>query len=183
MPVTSSNIHENVAGTLPTAELISRIVREELERAERLRTEAKEAEALEARLGQYHDSVALLKARALRESDRVGKRTPPPLPEHYVTVGKAKDGVDPGDAFPHAMEFVARYERSKATDADLVNRFAHHAPCGDQAARYEKVRALLLQVAREIVDLTPACSEQYAAVEKLEGAMFLANAAIARHTV
>jgi hypothetical protein len=64
--------HEDAMHDTPiTAEAIRTIVREELERAERLRLEAEESAGLEERLGQYHDSVALRSARALRRQTPV----------------------------------------------------------------------------------------------------------------
>jgi hypothetical protein len=38
-----------------------------------------------------------------------------PLPEHYVTIGKAKDGAEPGTAFPHVLTFATRYPMGNDT--------------------------------------------------------------------
>ncbi len=63
----------------------------------------------------------------------------------------------------------------------MENRFMHHAPKGDQAQRYEKVRSAILQAATLCVDLTPCSPEQTRAVNALDEAMMLFNAAIARN--
>lgn len=68
----------------------------------------------------------------------------------------------------------------KPTLEQLTNRFSYHAPKGDQTGRYEKIRAALLEVAVMCVDLTPCSPEQTRALNALDEAMFLFNAAIAR---
>lgn len=67
------------------------------------------------------------------------------------------------------------------TDEQLDNRFTHHAPKGDQADRYSAVRASILETAKACRDLTPVSPEQTRAFNALDEAMFLFNAAIARH--
>jgi hypothetical protein len=74
-----------------------------------------------------------------------------------------------------AMAFTA------PTDAQLSHRFLHHSPKGDQADRYGKIRAEVLAVAKVFRDLTPVSPEQSRALNALDEAMFLANAAIARN--
>jgi len=69
---------------------------------------------------------------------------------------------------------------SKPTTEQLYNRFSYHAPKGDQAQRYEKIRAVILYTAKLCVDLTPCSPEQALALNALDQAMFLFNAAIAR---
>ncbi len=69
----------------------------------------------------------------------------------------------------------------KPTFEQLSNRFVHHAPHGDQAKRYETVRATILGVAKICVENTPCCPEQTRALDALDEAMFLFNAAIARN--
>jgi hypothetical protein len=70
---------------------------------------------------------------------------------------------------------------AKPTFEQLKHRFLYHAATGDQAARYEKVRAAILETARICVDLTPHSREQTRALNALDEAMFLFNAAIARN--
>lgn len=69
----------------------------------------------------------------------------------------------------------------KISKEEIANRFNYHAPHGDQATRYNKIRTKLGEMAQMIVDETPASREQTLAVGFLEQAMFHANAAIARH--
>jgi hypothetical protein len=68
-----------------------------------------------------------------------------------------------------------------ADGADLQNRFSYHAPKGDQAERYEHIRAEALRYARLINENTPASREQSLALTHLEDAVMWANAAIARN--
>lgn len=70
---------------------------------------------------------------------------------------------------------------AKPTDEQLTNRYNYHAPKGDQAKRYEAIRASVLMCAQHIVALTPCSSEQTRALNALDEAMMLANAAIARN--
>lgn len=70
---------------------------------------------------------------------------------------------------------------SPEQSTDIRNRFTYHAPKGDQAARYEHIRAAALSFAQLALDLTPQCREQSLAVTHLEEAVMFFNAAIARH--
>lgn len=67
----------------------------------------------------------------------------------------------------------------KPTDEELSNVFAHHAPFGDQAERYGKVRAAALEFAKVIRDLTPCSPQQTRAINSVQEAMMLANSSIA----
>lgn len=73
-----------------------------------------------------------------------------------------------------------------ATDKLLLERiekdFTYHPPQGDQAARYEKMRATAKEFAQLIVQLTPDGRERSVALTKLEESIMWANAAIARHS-
>lgn len=69
----------------------------------------------------------------------------------------------------------------KPSVAQLENRFRHHAPKGDQAERYGNVRHAILQAAVTCVGLTPCSPEQTRAINALDEAMMLFNAAIARN--
>lgn len=69
----------------------------------------------------------------------------------------------------------------KPTFEELTNRFTYHAPKGDQASRYETIRGAVLSVAQVGVNLTPCSPEQSRALNALDEAMFLFNAAIARN--
>lgn len=65
--------------------------------------------------------------------------------------------------------------------ADLVNRFTHHPPKGDQAVRYGEIRQHAMQLATRITESTPPSREQSLAITHLEEAVMWANAAIARN--
>lgn len=69
----------------------------------------------------------------------------------------------------------------KPTVDQLANRFNHHPPKGDQPERYTNVRHAIKQAAIECVRLTPCCPEQARALNALDEAMMLFNAAIARN--
>jgi len=69
----------------------------------------------------------------------------------------------------------------KPTEAQLINRYTYHAPKGDQAGRYEIIRAVILGAAKIGVEHTPCSPEQTRALNALDEAMFWFNASIARH--
>lgn len=69
----------------------------------------------------------------------------------------------------------------KPTREQLESRFLYHPPKDDQAARYCEVRTVLLDAAVICVKLTPCSPEQTRALNALDEAMFLFNAAIARN--
>jgi hypothetical protein len=69
----------------------------------------------------------------------------------------------------------------KPTVDQLADRFDYHAPKGDQPERYALVRHAIKQAAVECVRLTPCSPEQTRALNALDEAMFLFNAAIARN--
>lgn len=59
--------------------------------------------------------------------------------------------------------------------------FTYHPPKGDQAERYEAIRAMFRQVAETLCDHAPESRELSLSVTKLEEACMWANAAIARN--
>ncbi|HMP91129.1 MAG TPA: hypothetical protein PJ991_13075 [Kiritimatiellia bacterium] len=63
----------------------------------------------------------------------------------------------------------------------IENNLSHHAPKGDQAERYEKIRAKAKEFAYLIEDLSPKSREQSLAMINLEQSVMWANAAIARN--
>lgn len=65
------------------------------------------------------------------------------------------------------------------TNEQLENWFTYHAPKENQPAAYEKLRKAGLELARNIVELTPPSADQTAAIRKVREAVFTANAAIA----
>jgi len=73
-----------------------------------------------------------------------------------------------------------------ASDKQLLERieddFTYHPPQGDQAQRYEQLRATTKQLARLVIELCPDGRERSTALTKLEEAVMWANAGIARKT-
>lgn len=68
----------------------------------------------------------------------------------------------------------------KPTPEKLAHRFDYHAPKDDQVVRYAEVRYAIRQAAIACVGVTPCSPEQARALNALDEAMFLFNAAIAR---
>lgn len=64
---------------------------------------------------------------------------------------------------------------------DLKNRFSYHEPKGDQADRYEKIRATAAHFAMTVDELCPDSREKSLAMTKLEECVMWANASIARN--
>lgn len=79
------------------------------------------------------------------------------------------------------MAHLAPPKFAKPSSDQLRNRYSYHAPKGDQAARYEQIRQGFFDIAQMIVYLTPCSPEQTRALNALDEAMMLANAAIARN--
>lgn len=69
----------------------------------------------------------------------------------------------------------------KPTIEQLEHRYRHHPPKDNQAERYAEVRHAILNAAVKCVDLTPCSPEQTRALNALDEAMMLFNAAIARN--
>lgn len=67
-----------------------------------------------------------------------------------------------------------------AYDLDLENRFTYHAPGPGQPERYERVRAGGLALAELLEETCPSSPELTRAVNSIDDAVMLANAAIAR---
>lgn len=64
---------------------------------------------------------------------------------------------------------------------DLDRRFDYHAPDADRVGRHERVRAACKEFAEVLVDEVPVSRERDQALDKLEQALFYANAGIARN--
>lgn len=60
-----------------------------------------------------------------------------------------------------------------------LNRFEYHAPHGDQANRYGRIRATGRAMAEVILELAPDSAERTRALEALQLVTMLTNAAIA----
>lgn len=70
------------------------------------------------------------------------------------------------------------------SQADLDNWFTYHAPnaaAGDLVA-YETIRDAGKLLAEAILDQTPSCADQSAAIRKVREAVMTANAARACHS-
>lgn len=65
------------------------------------------------------------------------------------------------------------------TKEEIDHTFSYHAPKGDQPERYERIRAKAKELAEVIVESTPKCADQTAAIRKVREAVMTANAAIA----
>ena len=65
------------------------------------------------------------------------------------------------------------------TDDQLKNLFSYHAPFGDQAKRYELIRAAGLILAQTIQELAPESAEKTTAIRRVQESVMYANAAIA----
>lgn len=64
---------------------------------------------------------------------------------------------------------------------EIEKRFTHHPPHGNQADKYEIVRAAFRQLAETLNALCPESREKAVAFTELETAQFWANASIARN--
>ena len=62
---------------------------------------------------------------------------------------------------------------------DLDHIFMYHAPTPDQLPRYEALRAAAKRFAEAIVEHTPECADQSAAIRHVREAVMTANSAIA----
>lgn len=72
------------------------------------------------------------------------------------------------------------YEALMKSD-EIDNIFSYHAPHGNQAERYEKLRAEARSLAHTINELCPDSREKSLALTNLQTAVMMANAAIAIH--
>lgn len=63
--------------------------------------------------------------------------------------------------------------------ANVDDVFSYHRPEGHQPAQYEAIRGKARELARVILDNTPVCGDQQAAIRHLREAVMTANAAIA----
>lgn len=65
------------------------------------------------------------------------------------------------------------------TRANLDNIFTYHPPVGEDLEHYATIRAAGRQLAAAILDHTPNCADQQAAIRKVREAVMTANAAVA----
>lgn len=71
--------------------------------------------------------------------------------------------------------------RKALSHEDVEIRFTYHPPKDDQPQRYEMLRDSAKQLAHDMIELCPNSRERSRAFNKLEEAVMLANAAIARN--
>ena len=67
----------------------------------------------------------------------------------------------------------------QVTIANVEDVFTYHSPSGDQPERYVKVRESAKQLVRTILECTPSCADQSAAIRLVREAVMTANASIA----
>jgi len=68
-----------------------------------------------------------------------------------------------------------------STQLDIDNRFTYHSPNPLQAELHEKIRGLFKSLAHELNANLPPCRELSMAITKLDQAMMVTNAGIARN--
>lgn len=73
------------------------------------------------------------------------------------------------------------FERSRAmvTKETLETLFTYHTPSEDQIPKYERLRSKAKELAEAILEETPTCADQQAALRHVREAVMTANAAIA----
>lgn len=62
---------------------------------------------------------------------------------------------------------------------DIENTFTYHTPTEGQPKKYQAIREKAKEMAQVIIDNTPQCADQSAAIRKLREAVMTANASIA----
>lgn len=62
---------------------------------------------------------------------------------------------------------------------DLDNLFTYHTPKGDQPLRYQKISEAAKNFAKVVLENTPACPDQTAAIRQIALCRMLANTTIA----
>lgn len=79
------------------------------------------------------------------------------------------------------VHYFREIEIPNADTEYILNRFTYHPPKGDQAARYNHLRAVARSLALDIASTCPPSRERSIALTKLEEAVMWANASIARN--
>ena len=69
-------------------------------------------------------------------------------------------------------------ERKSLKDS-VEEIFTYHAPVGDDPQKYEAIRSKAKELAKVILENTPPCADQSAAIRQLREAVMTANASIA----
>ena len=76
---------------------------------------------------------------------------------------------------------MSEAKTSPTSGYDIANVFTYHAPKGDQAGRYERIREKAKALAYEFEACAPHSRERSLAFTNLEQAVMWCNAAIARN--
>ena len=71
------------------------------------------------------------------------------------------------------------HKLTEADESNLANWFTHHPPTNDQKADYVSIRDAAKAYAKVIMECTPSCADQTAALRKLRESVMIANSAIA----
>lgn len=80
-----------------------------------------------------------------------------------------------------AAELQVRDRTRQAMFAHLANDCRYHAPVGEQAAHYGRIRAAIETCGQDLIVCGVPSPELTIALQKLNEAMFWANASVARH--
>lgn len=100
--------------------------------------------------------------------------TPSPSPAEWSELHN-----EPADS--NDMVGTLSADQPANTLPQIIRRFTHHPPKGDQAERYKQVRTAALALAILFMDRCPPSRELSLALTNLEQAVFWANASIARN--
>lgn len=74
-------------------------------------------------------------------------------------------------------------QSNEAIISKIEREFTYHSPFGTQPERYVKIREKAKELAILIIETTPICADQTAAIRKLRECVMTANAAIAINEV
>lgn len=76
-------------------------------------------------------------------------------------------------------EVRARYMAKVDEILSVCERFTYHKPTAEQGEKYDEIRDCGLDFAGTILENCPPCPERDRAIDKLQEAVMLANAAVA----
>lgn len=86
-------------------------------------------------------------------------------------------------AYRHTSSVEYRRKEKRVADLSdpkvIEDIFTYHPPKGDQPEKYTKIREAAKAFARVLVENTPKCADQSAAIRHLREAVMTANAAVA----
>ena len=78
------------------------------------------------------------------------------------------------------MKESRRYRRyGMPTEHELTNWFRYHPPTAGDRDKYDRLRCAAKKFAQDVMECTPPCADQSAAIRKIREAVMTANAAIA----